>query len=117
MGLGHLNSRMVKTEMHRVVMVTVPNITVGRRLAKVALEARLVACVNIVSGVESHYWWQGKLCKDREQMLVMKTTRARLKRLEKLVMDEHPYVTPEFIVLPITAGSKKYLDWVRTSVF
>ncbi|MBO35275.1 MAG: divalent-cation tolerance protein CutA [Verrucomicrobiales bacterium] len=106
---------MVKTERHRLVMVTVPNITVGRRLAKLVLEGQLAACVNIVPGVESHYWWQGKVCRDKELLLVMKTTQTRLKRLEKMVVEKHPYVTPEFIVLPITAGSKKYLDWVRTS--
>ena len=106
---------MVKTERHRVVMVTVPNITVGRRLAKLVLEGQLVACVNIVPGVESHYWWEGKVCRDKELLLVMKTAKARLKALEEQVLAAHPYDTPEFVVLPIEAGSKRYLEWLGAS--
>ena len=106
---------MTKSDKYRVVLVTAPKITVARKLAKLALEARLVACVNIVPGVESHYWWEGKVCHDKELLLVMKTAKARLKALEEKVLAAHPYDTPEFVVLPIEAGSKRYLDWIGAS--
>jgi periplasmic divalent cation tolerance protein len=98
-----------------VVLVTAPTLAVGRKLARAALEARLVACVNLVPRIESHYWWEGRLESSREVLLILKTTRARLKSLEQLVEREHPYDTPECIALSITRGSERYLDWIQAS--
>jgi periplasmic divalent cation tolerance protein len=95
-----------------VVLVTAPDLKVGRKLARAALAARLVACVNLMPRIESHYWWQGKLESSPEVLLVMKTTTARLAALEELVVAKHPYDTPEFIVLPINRGNKRYLAWL-----
>ena len=103
---------MTKSDKYRVVLVTAPKITVARKLARLVLEERLAACVNIVRDVESHYWWEGKVCRDAEVLLVMKTAKGRLKALEERVLAVHPYDTPEFVVLPIEAGSKRYLDWI-----
>ena len=103
---------MTRSDKYRVVLVTAPKITVARKLAKLVLKERLAACVNIVSGVESHYWWEGKVCRDAEVLLVMKTAKGRLRALEERVLAVHPYDTPEFVVLPIEAGSKRYLDWI-----
>ena len=99
-----------------VVLVTAPDLKTARRLAQCALRARLVACANLVPKLESHYWWQGKLEKSAEVLLIFKTTKAKLAALEELVVKEHPYDTPEFVVLPMAAGAKKYLDWVAASV-
>ena len=99
-----------------MVLVTAPDLKTGRKLARAALAARLVACVNLVPRIESHYWWQGKLESGPEVLLVMKTTTTRLAALEKLIVAQHPYDTPEFIVLPIIRGNKRYLAWVRESV-
>src|SRR6266478_5741306 len=82
-----------------VVLVTAPDMRVARKLARAALDARLVACANLVPGVESHYWWQGKIERGSEVLLMLKTTRARLAKLEKLVLKLHPYDTPEFVVI------------------
>ena len=98
-----------------VVLVTAPGLKVARRLAALALEARLAACANLLPGVESHYWWQGKLERGKEVLVVFKTTRARLKGLERLVLTEHPYENPEFVALRIDAGAERYLAWVRES--
>jgi periplasmic divalent cation tolerance protein len=94
-------------------LVTAPNLATARRLARAALEARLVACANLVPRLESHYWWQGKIQKSSEILVLFKTTGARLAALERLILDKHPYETPEFVVLPITHGNKRYLDWLR----
>ena len=99
-----------------VVLVTAPDAEVGRKLAAAILEARAAACVNIVTGLESHYWWQGKIDRSAEVLLLIKTTKAKLKALQKLVLERHPYDTPEFVVIPASAVAQKYLAWVRDSV-
>ncbi|HEU5396989.1 MAG TPA: divalent-cation tolerance protein CutA [Verrucomicrobiae bacterium] len=96
-----------------IVLVTAPDLKVARRLAKAALAERLIACANLVPSVESHYRWRGKIESAREILLLMKCTRANLRKLEALVLALHPYDTPEFLVLPLTAGSQKYLAWLR----
>jgi periplasmic divalent cation tolerance protein len=99
----------------KIVLVTAPDLKTARRLARAALAARLIACANLVPKIESHYRWQGKLERSAEVLLIMKTTKARLAGLEKLVVVKHPYDTPEFVVLDVTSGVKKYLDWLRES--
>lgn len=101
---------------YAAVLVTAPDLKTARALARAALEARLIACANLVPRVESHYWWQGRLERGAEVLLVLKTTRARLAALEELVLARHPYETPEFLVLPLQAGSARYLAWLGASV-
>jgi len=101
---------------YAVVLVTAPDLKTARALARAALEARLIACANLVPRVESHYWWQGRLERGAEVLLVLKTTRARLAALEELVLARHPYDTPEFLVLPLQAGTARYLAWLGASV-
>ena len=101
---------------YAVVLVTAPDVKTARKLARAALAARLIACANLLPRIESHYWWQGKIASGAEVLLVLKTTTARLAALEKLIVAEHPYDTPEFLVLPISRGTKRYLDWVDQSV-
>ena len=98
------------------VVVTAPDVKTARQLARAALEARLIACANLIPKIESHYWWQGKSMIGAEVLLILKTTTARLAALEKLISDKHPYDTPEFLVLPISRGNRRYLDWVAESV-
>jgi periplasmic divalent cation tolerance protein len=103
-------------KLYPVVFVTAPNLKVARKLARGALQARLVACANIVPKIESHYWWQGRVESGAEVLIVFKTTQPNLVAFEKFVLANHPYDTPEFIVLPIAAGNKRYLDWISASV-
>ncbi len=95
-----------------VVLVTAPDMDLARRLAKAALEAKLAACANIVPSVESHYWWKGKLESSDEVLLIFKTRQQLLPKLERAVREIHPYDTPEFVALPLTTGSRKYLAWL-----
>ena len=96
-------------------MVTAPNLKIGRALARAALQARLIACANLIPKIESYYWWQGKIESASEVLLVLKTQKSKLAALEKLILARHPYDTPEFIVLPLSAGNKKYLDWLAAN--
>jgi periplasmic divalent cation tolerance protein len=98
-----------------LVLVTAPDARVARRLVRQALTARLIACANLLPGVESHYQWQGRLERSREVLLLLKTPRALLPRLEKLILAGHPYDTPEFVVLPFVGGNRRYLDWLDAS--
>jgi periplasmic divalent cation tolerance protein len=102
---------------NRVVLVMCGTLTEGRRIARRVVSNRLAACVNIVlSPAESFYTWKGKLEKAREYLLVMKTAAKHLAELENEVQRLHSYEVPEFIALPITEGSKKYLSWLEESV-
>jgi periplasmic divalent cation tolerance protein len=94
-----------------IVLVTAPDLKTARGLAKAALKTKLIACANLVPKIESHYWWHGKIESGTEVLLLLKTQKSKLAALEKLVLAKHPYDTPEFLVLSLSAGSKKYLDW------
>lgn len=99
-----------------IVLVTCGSLGEARRIANAVVEEYLAACVNIVtSPVESIYRWKGQIEKAREFLLVIKTTKNRLAKLEKSVKRLHSYRVPEFIALPIVGGSKKYLAWLRES--
>jgi|SRR5712692_1288412 len=101
----------------RMVLVNCPSLALARKIARAVVQKRLAACVNVVrSPVESFYTWKGKLEQARENLLVIKTTKKRLAQLEREVHRLHRYEVPEFIVLPIIAGSRKYLSWLGESV-
>ena len=99
----------------KIVLVTAPDLKTARTLVKAALQARLIACANLVPKIESHYWWQDKIESGNEVLMILKTTSRQLAKLEKLILAQHPYDTAEFLVLPLTAGSPRYLDWLRAS--
>jgi periplasmic divalent cation tolerance protein len=102
--------------LYSIVLVTAPDLKTARMLARAALDSRLVACANLIPKVESHYRWQGKVETGKEVLMVLKTTNSKLAPLEKLITARHPYDTPEFIVVPMSRGSKRYLDWIAQSV-
>ena len=107
---------MISARSFAVALVTAPDLKTARALAKVALQARLVACANLMPQLESHYWWQGKIEKSKEVLILLKTVEGKLAALEKLVLAHHPYDTPEFIVLRLSGGNKRYLDWLAANV-
>jgi periplasmic divalent cation tolerance protein len=98
-----------------LILVTAPDLKTARMLTKAALKAKLIACANLVPKLESHYWWQGKIESSTEVLLVLKTKKSRLAALEKLILARHPYDTPEFVVVPLSAGNGKYLAWLAAS--
>ncbi|KAJ4820380.1 Divalent-cation tolerance protein CutA [Rhynchospora pubera] len=98
-----------------VVYVTVPNREAGRKLSDSIVKERLAACVNIVPGVESVYWWEGKVQADSEELLIIKTRESLLPALTEHVKANHEYDLPEVIAMPITGGNTKYLEWIKNS--
>src|SRR5271170_4021040 len=95
-----------------IVLVTAPGRKIARHLAKSALQARVAACANLISGLESHYWWKGRVESGAEVLVIFKTIKKHLGKPERLVLENHPYDTPEFVVLPLAAGNGRYLDWL-----
>ncbi|CAL4933118.1 unnamed protein product [Urochloa decumbens] len=106
-----------------VVYVTVPNreaalkiiSLAGKKLAGSIISEKLAACVNIVPGVESVYWWEGKVQSDAEELLIIKTRESLLDALTEHVKANHEYDVPEVIALPIKGGNLKYLEWLKNS--
>jgi periplasmic divalent cation tolerance protein len=97
----------------RVVLVTCGSLVEGRKIAKAVVGKRLAACVNVISApMESIYRWKGKVEGAEEFLLVIKTTARRLKDLEKEIARLHSYEVPEFLVLRVVGGSKRYLKWL-----
>ncbi|MGB7848961.1 MAG: divalent-cation tolerance protein CutA [Candidatus Acidiferrum sp.] len=101
----------------RVVVMTCATLEESRKIARGVVEKRLAACVNIMThAVESFYTWEGKLENCSEYLLIIKTSEERLEELQKEVLSLHSYDTPEFVVLPIVAGSEEYLKWLGAAV-
>lgn len=99
-----------------VCLVTCPSKEVGTQLAKTLVEARLAACVNVIDGVQSVYHWQEQVVVDSEVQLVIKTSRAKLERVQAKVLEQHPYEIPEFIALEPVATQRRYADWILDTV-
>jgi len=98
-----------------VVFVTCPTLSTARRLARHLVTRRLAACVNIIPRIESTFFWNGKIERTPETLLIIKTTSARGEALRRAVVTLHPYDTPEVLTLPVCAGHQPYLQWVVTS--
>jgi len=103
---------MKKAGQFRVVLVTAPSLKVANQLAQRALGRRLAACASLIPRIQSHYWWKGKLEKSAEVLIIFKTRARQLGKLEKLVLENHLYDTPELVALKLSGGNGRYLDWL-----
>jgi periplasmic divalent cation tolerance protein len=99
-----------------IVLSTCPDATVARRIAEALVTERLATCVNRVAGIQSTYFWDGRLQDDAEILLLMKTTRERLPELKQRVQALHPYELAELLAIEVSDGAERYLDWVRAGV-
>ena len=99
------------TNQLRIVFVTASSPKEARSIARAILKAKLAACVNIVPGVQSHFWWQGKLDSAHEELLVIKSNRRLFRKLCALVRAHHSYQVPEIIAVPVIDSEKTYARW------
>src|SRR3954464_14476902 len=99
-----------------VCLITAPEGAPAQKLARLIVEEKLAACVNLVPGVKSTYWWEGKIDESAECLLIAKTDKLKVKGLIKLVKANHPYAVPEIISLRIKEGSRDYLRWIAASL-
>ncbi len=99
-----------------IFFVTVPNIEEGQKIAKILVENKLAACVNIIQNILSVYRWRGKIEEDNEHLLIIKTTEENNTKIIKKVKEIHSYTEPECIGLKIETGSDTYLNWIKEMV-
>ena len=95
----------------RLVFVTASSVEEARKLAQAILEKHLAACVNLVPGVESHYWWQGKLETGAEVVMMIKSSAEQFEALAALVQEQHSYDCPEIVAISPDQISPKYRAW------
>lgn len=101
---------------YAVVLVTTPDVSEAESIATLLLERRLIACANLLPGVTSLFWWEGKIERSQEVLLVMKTRFELLTEVTEAVTKAHSYEVCEVVALPITGGSHAYLRWISQSV-
>ncbi|EKE84553.1 divalent-cation tolerance protein CutA [Idiomarina xiamenensis] len=99
----------------QLLLCACPDQNSANSIARQLVDEQLAACVNIISGINSVYRWQGEVHDDPELLLLIKSTRSRYDEIEQRVLQLHPYDTPELIALPITSGLPAYLTWLRES--
>lgn len=101
----------------RVGLCTAPDYESALKLAHALVEERLAACVNVVPRVTSVYRWQGEVEQNEEVLLIIKTAASvDLERLKDRLLTVHPYDVPELLLLPVSYGLDKYLDWMVESM-
>lgn len=99
---------------HCLVITTCPDGETAAKLARILVEARLAACVNIVPGIQSVYRWKGELVTDHEHLLLAKTRSDVYPQLEAAIRANHPYELPEVVMVPMAQGSTEYLNWLNS---
>lgn len=99
-----------------LVLCTCPDRETARQLAETLVSRRLAACVNIVPGLESVYEWQGKVERDAEVLLIIKTNAARYPGVEATLREQHPYELPEIIRVSLSGGLQEYLQWIDNAL-
>ena len=107
---------MTKESGNIVVLITTATEEEAHRIAELLVKQRKTACVNIVPGVNSLFWWEGKLDSAKESLLIVKAKMSSLKKITELVKGVHSYEVPEIIALPILGGNEDYLNWLDTVI-
>ncbi|HTB65479.1 MAG TPA: divalent-cation tolerance protein CutA [Steroidobacteraceae bacterium] len=98
-----------------LVLCTCPDESVALDIARVLVKEGLAGCVNRLPAVTSIYQWQGRVCEESEQLLMIKTIPARYEALEMRLKALHPYEIPEIIAIPVVNGSSPYLAWLSAA--
>ena len=94
------------------VYTTYPSLVEAERIGKAVLERRLAACVNILPGMISHYWWQGTLERGEEVVMIIKTRASLAEAVRQAVKERHSYTTPAILVIPLESVDQAYLGWI-----
>ena len=98
-----------------IVLITAGSEEEAHKIAELLVNEKKAACVNIVPGIDSLFWWEGKIDSARESLLLVKTKAPLFPEIVELVKRTHSYEVPEIIALHIIAGSEDYLKWLDTA--
>lgn len=96
----------------RLLYITAGSRDEAKKIGRALVEARLAACANIIDGMDSIYWWQGKLTEDREAVLIVKTRADLVSAVTARIKALHSYTVPCVVALPILDGNPDYIDWI-----
>jgi len=99
-----------------IVMTTLPDLAIATEITRVVVEECLAACVQLIPNITSTYFWQGEICTESEQLLMIKTLASQYANLEARLRSLHPYEEPEIIAIPVTNASTSYQNWVKQSL-
>jgi periplasmic divalent cation tolerance protein len=99
-----------------LVYMTAPDADTAHRIGRAIVERRLAACVNIIPGMQSLYWWDGKIQDEHEVVLLAKTTAMSFAALKECIVDLHPYEVPCIVSVALQNGHGPFLDWIRAQV-
>lgn len=102
--------------MNIVIFITAKDATEAKTISDRLLEEKLIACANIVEGVQSVFWWQNKIDNAKETLMILKSKQVLFEKIVKTVKAHHSYDVPEIIALPIVDGNPDYLKWIDDSV-
>ncbi len=97
---------------YRLVYMTTENKEQAREIGRVLVQERLAACVNIIDGMNSMYWWEGKLQDDNETVLIAKTRAGLVGELTERVKKLHSYDVPCVVSTQLLEGNQDFLDWI-----
>ena len=95
-----------------IVYTTWPSIVEAEKAGRAIVERRLAACVNIVPGMISHYWWEGKIERAEEVVMIFKTRAALAEQVSVAVKEKHSYRTPSIMILPVENTDPAYHAWI-----
>ena len=102
------------TERMVFVYTTYPSIVEAEQAGRALVEQRLCACVNILPGMVSYYWWQGQIERGEEAVMIIKTRASLSEQVSSAVKQMHSYEVPAILVLPIETVDAAYLQWMTT---
>ncbi len=102
--------------MHIVVLITTKTRSEAKKIVTELIAKERIACANIIPAVESFFRWEGKVTKEKEVLIVIKSTKSQFEAISKMVKRIHSYTVPEIIALPIIDGNADYLRWIDDSV-
>jgi len=102
--------------MYSIIYITTSGIEEAKKIARILLKERLVACTNIIPQIESLYWWEGNIEEDQESLLLAKTGSDLVNKVIDRVEEIHSYETPCALEIQIKMGSENYLNWLDNAL-
>ncbi len=98
------------------IITTTNDEVVAKRIGRTLVEKRLAACVQIIRGITSIYWWEGKITEDSEILIFIKSKEELYKEIEKTIKELHNYSVPEILSIPISDGNPDYFKWMENEL-